>query len=96
MPIAKTKKIISDLDMEIFQNRNWIFTAAAFCTMKTTAKRSSASQSQLLDWVKNFEKPHPRLYLIHGEPGAKTVLRERLSHEGWAAEIPHHGKSITF
>jgi len=55
-----------------------------------------ASQSQLLDWIKNFEKPHPRLYLIHGEPGAKTAFRERLSQEGWSAEIPHHGESISF
>lgn len=55
-----------------------------------------ASQSQLLDWIKNFSKPHPRLYLIHGEAEAKTALRKRLSHEGWSANIPHPGESITF
>lgn len=55
-----------------------------------------ASQSQLLDWINNFSKPHPRLYLIHGEPDAKTALRECLSHEGWSADIPHPGESISF
>lgn len=55
-----------------------------------------AGQSQLLDWINNFSKPHPRLYLIHGEPEAKTAFREFLSHEGWSANIPHHGESISF
>ena len=55
-----------------------------------------ASQSQLIDWIKNFRKPHPRLFLIHGEAEAKTALRERLSQEEWSADIPHHGESITF
>jgi metallo-beta-lactamase family protein len=55
-----------------------------------------ASQSQLLDWIKNFKKPNPRLYLIHGEPEAKNALKNCLSQDGWSAEIPHHGESITF
>jgi metallo-beta-lactamase family protein len=55
-----------------------------------------ASQSQLTEWVGNFRKPHPRLYLIHGEPEAKRALREHLVHEGWSADIPHHGESISF
>ena len=55
-----------------------------------------ASQSQLVDWTKHFRKSRPRLYLIHGEPAAKTALRERFSDEGWSAEIPHYGESISF
>jgi len=55
-----------------------------------------ASQSQLIDWLNNFSKPHPRLYLIHGEAEAKPVLQEKLSHQGWSANIPHLGESITF
>jgi metallo-beta-lactamase family protein len=55
-----------------------------------------ASQSQLIDWTKNFRKPHPRLYLVHGEPDAKTALRECLSQEGWSADIPRYGESIAF
>jgi metallo-beta-lactamase family protein len=55
-----------------------------------------ASQSQLLDWASNFKKPRPRLYLIHGEPGAKAALQGRLSQEGWSADIPQRGESISF
>jgi metallo-beta-lactamase family protein len=55
-----------------------------------------ASQSQLLDWAKKFKKPYPKLYLIHGEPEAKTVLQKCFSREGWPANIPHYGESISF
>jgi len=55
-----------------------------------------ASQSQLINWVNNFSTPHPKLYLIHGETEAKTVLKEQLSQEGWSAKIPHSGETITF
>jgi metallo-beta-lactamase family protein len=55
-----------------------------------------ASQSQLITWVSQFSQPHPRLYLIHGEPDAKTVLQERLGQQGWVADIPHYGESISF
>lgn len=55
-----------------------------------------ASQSQLLEWLQNFKQPHPRLYLVHGEPEAKTALRKFLSHEGWSADIPAPGDSIEF
>jgi metallo-beta-lactamase family protein len=54
-----------------------------------------ASQSQLISWIGHFNKPRPRLYLIHGEPEAKTVFRKRLSHEGWPADIPRYGESIS-
>ncbi|MCW9047835.1 MAG: MBL fold metallo-hydrolase [Gammaproteobacteria bacterium] len=55
-----------------------------------------ASQSQLVDWLKNFTKPHPRLYLVHGEAETKEVFKEHLFHEGWSAEIPGYGERITF
>lgn len=54
-----------------------------------------ASQSQLLDWINHFNRPHPRLYLVHGEPGTKTVFREHLAKHGWSAEIAREGQTIT-
>ncbi|MGD8526332.1 MAG: MBL fold metallo-hydrolase [Thioalkalispiraceae bacterium] len=53
-----------------------------------------AGQSQLLDWVSNFKDPRPRVFLIHGEPEAKTTLRKCLSDEGWSTSIPRLGESI--
>ena len=55
-----------------------------------------ASQSQLIDWIKHFNEPHPKLYLVHGEAEAKTTLQKQLTYEGWSANIPHQGESITF
>jgi len=55
-----------------------------------------ASQSQLIDWVKHFSQPRPRLYLIHGEADAKLALQQRLTYENWPAEIPTTGETISF
>lgn len=55
-----------------------------------------ASQSQLVAWAKNFKSPLPRLFLIHGESEAKSVLQKCFANEGWQADIPRHGESISF
>jgi metallo-beta-lactamase family protein len=55
-----------------------------------------ASQSQLLDWAKNFKSPRPRLFLVHGEEESKKVLQQCFASEEWQAEIPRSGESITF
>ena len=53
-----------------------------------------AGQSQLLDWVSNFDH-HPELYLVHGElekmQALQVALRERLN---WIANIPEPGEQI--
>ena len=54
-----------------------------------------AGQSQLLSWVEGFRKNRPKIYLIHGEPAAKSTLRKRLSQQGWQANVPDYGTSIT-
>lgn len=55
-----------------------------------------AGQSQLVDWINNFKKPHPRLYLIHGESDTKVTFQQYLSQQGWSAEIPEKNESISF
>lgn len=55
-----------------------------------------ASQSQLIDWIGYFSKPHPRLYLVHGEAEAKLVLQQKLAAQGWSANIPGSGECISF
>jgi len=54
-----------------------------------------ASQSQLLDWINNFDK-HPKLYLVHGEAETKEHFKAFLAENTWAAEIPELGESIHF
>jgi metallo-beta-lactamase family protein len=55
-----------------------------------------ASQSQLFNWLEQFRKPHPRLFLVHGENNAKLAFQKYLSARGWAATVPGKGDAITF
>jgi metallo-beta-lactamase family protein len=55
-----------------------------------------ASQSQLLSWVRNFKKPNPKIYLIHGETEAKEILAEQLINDEWPVSIPAHGETVSF
>tara|TARA_R110001606_G_scaffold131341_1_gene267264 strand:- start:1387 stop:2877 length:1491 start_codon:yes stop_codon:yes gene_type:complete len=71
-----------------------IFVRAAIHTLGGFS--AHAGQSQLLDWVSNFKKPHPRLFLVHGENNAKIALQKHLASAGWSAEIPTKNQSISF
>ncbi len=55
-----------------------------------------ASQSQLLAWLNNFTGDKPRLYLVHGEEGAKIALQAATKAHGWNAQIPSLGQEIQF
>lgn len=55
-----------------------------------------ASQSQLLDWLNNFRRSSPRLFLVHGEAETKLTFQKFLDKEGWRAEIPEKNESISF
>lgn len=46
-----------------------------------------ADQRELLDWIGAF-KTHPRVALVHGEPGATAALQQALRDRGVAAVIP--------
>jgi len=54
-----------------------------------------AGQTQLIDWVQGFNKTRPRIYLIHGEPTAKTALRDALSQRNWQVDVPEYATSVT-
>ena len=55
-----------------------------------------ASQSQLISWVEGFKGSHPKLYLVHGEEGAKAALQLALKEKGWHAEIPALNQVVRF
>ncbi|MCQ4296500.1 MBL fold metallo-hydrolase [Pseudomonas stutzeri] len=53
-----------------------------------------AGQSQLIDWVSNFEN-RPELYLVHGELEKMQVLQQAIRDRlGWEARIPEPGDRI--
>jgi metallo-beta-lactamase family protein len=55
-----------------------------------------ASQTQLLNWAHQFHKPHPRLYLVHGETEAKQALQACFQQRNWQANIPQLNETIKF
>ncbi|MCU7555380.1 MBL fold metallo-hydrolase [Alteromonas sp. ASW11-19] len=54
-----------------------------------------ASQSQLLEWLSHFKAVKPRLFLVHGESGAKAALKQAVDAQGWQAVIPELGQTVT-
>ncbi|MFG6157345.1 MBL fold metallo-hydrolase RNA specificity domain-containing protein [Halomonas sp. 1390] len=52
-----------------------------------------AGQTQLLGWVGAF-RHRPRVYLVHGEPGAQRALQALLEQSGIDAEIPAFGDRL--
>lgn len=55
-----------------------------------------AGQSGLMKWIGHF-RPQPRTLLVHGEPEAQDVLREKLwKQQSLRVEVPARGDSIVF
>jgi len=52
-----------------------------------------AGQTQLIDWIGGFKNP-PRTFLVHGNPGAKIALSEKLAKKGFKVNIPEEKTSI--
>jgi metallo-beta-lactamase family protein len=53
-----------------------------------------ADQTQLISWASNFKHPRPKLFLVHGEPKAKTALNSLFAKNNWDVNIPHYGQRI--
>ncbi len=53
-----------------------------------------ADATQLLDWLKHMKHAPDQVYVVHGEPEASDVLRQRIEHElKWRAVVPEHGST---
>ena len=54
-----------------------------------------AGQDQLVSWARQFHRPRPRLYLVHGETEAMQTLQQRFVSEfGWNAHMPALGEMV--
>ncbi|MEQ1637337.1 MAG: MBL fold metallo-hydrolase [Methylococcales bacterium] len=60
------------------------------------ALSAHADQSQLLSWAGHFKQSKPQLFLVHGEHNATLSLQTCFKRNGWPANIPVPGQSITF
>lgn len=54
-----------------------------------------ADADGLMDWLRGFERPPRRTFLVHGEPQASRAMRDRIETElGWDCHIPEHGERV--
>jgi metallo-beta-lactamase family protein len=54
-----------------------------------------ADYREILNWLKPVPRPPARVFLVHGEPGARDALRLRLKDElGWQAAQPDYGECV--
>ncbi|HKX95518.1 MAG TPA: MBL fold metallo-hydrolase [Methylibium sp.] len=51
-----------------------------------------ADADGVLGWLRGFEAPPERCFVVHGEPAAADALRLRIQDElGWRVAVPEHG-----
>ncbi|MNR81139.1 Ribonuclease [compost metagenome] len=54
-----------------------------------------ADQRHLLDWMRGFEAPPRRTFVVHGEPDSSLALAERIQDDlGWKTTVPVQGELI--
>lgn len=54
-----------------------------------------ADADELLGWLRHFEKPPARVFVVHGEPAAADALRIRIGESlGWTARVPEHRETV--
>ncbi|HEX4903797.1 MAG TPA: MBL fold metallo-hydrolase [Acidimicrobiales bacterium] len=54
-----------------------------------------ADEDELFSWCADAPHPPDVAYVVHGEPDAASVVRQRLSHElAWPAVVPRHGERV--
>ncbi|WP_026986622.1 MBL fold metallo-hydrolase RNA specificity domain-containing protein [Fodinicurvata fenggangensis] len=54
-----------------------------------------ADADQIMDWLKNFEKPPKTTFITHGEPAAADALRHRIEEElDWTCQVPDYRDQV--
>jgi metallo-beta-lactamase family protein len=66
------------------------------CTVKAIGAFSAhADQVKLLGWIENCKMKPKKLYCVHGEPEAATVLAHKIRDQfGIATFVPEFGESV--
>lgn len=54
-----------------------------------------ADRKDILRWLKTFERPPRKTYVVHGEPEASAALAASIEKElGWSAEVARDGATV--
>ena len=63
--------------------------------MVSDAYSAHADQGEILRWLKGFQRPPRRTYIVHGEPEAALALREKIAQAlGWPATVAEAGATV--
>ncbi len=62
---------------------------------KVNALSAHADQGELLRWLRGFQSPPKKLFVVHGEPEVQDIFAEKVRQElGWNVVIPEQGESF--
>lgn len=54
-----------------------------------------ADYSEIVDWLRHFERPPQRTFITHGEPEAADALRRRIEESlGWSTSVPDYRETV--
>jgi metallo-beta-lactamase family protein len=54
-----------------------------------------ADSTEILRWLRGFERPPETTYLVHGEPGPMDALAATIRRDlGWTVHTPAHGENV--
>ncbi len=62
---------------------------------KLSSLSAHADQGEIMHWLGKFKSPPRKTFVVHGEPQAQGILREKIETElGWDVVIPKHGEEF--
>ncbi len=54
-----------------------------------------ADADEIMRWLSGFQRPPAQTFIVHGEPAASDVLRQRIEETlGWNCHVPEHGEQV--
>ena len=69
----------------------WVHIRAEIADM--TMLSAHADSNEIIRWLKGFEAPPTKTFIVHGEPVSSAALRDRIAADlGWPCVIPHMGQ----
>jgi metallo-beta-lactamase family protein len=76
---------------EIKVHGRWILVAAEVANLPMLSAHADANE--LIRWLRGFQRPPRRVFIVHGEAQASETLRSRIGQElGWDAVVPRQGQ----
>jgi metallo-beta-lactamase family protein len=54
-----------------------------------------ADSTEILRWLRGFERSPTTTFVVHGEPAAMEALSASVAATlGWAVKMPEHGETV--